>query len=297
MIAVDFSQILISNCMAHGSDFDKGKDTDKMIQIARHTILTTLLSYKRNFGKKYGQIVICLDGDKYWRKQYFPEYKGHRKKNREESTTDWKAIFAIGDQLKHDLTTVFPFKIVRDSSAEADDVIAILCKYTQENELIQEGLEESVQKFLTISTDDDFRQLFKYKNYAQWSPIKRKALTRPEKNFLIEKIIRGDSGDGVPSVLCPNDFLMNKEAYGRATPITEKVIKKFIDGTSLSEIDRTRLERNTTLIDFDKIPADVEQRVIDTYKASVPVIDKDLVFKYFAKHRCKQLAMDLQDFF
>ncbi len=296
MICIDYSQILIANCLSQGEYFEKGKPIDKMESIARHTILMSLLSYKNQFGKKYGDIIICVDGGDNWRKNIFPQYKAVRKSDREDSSTDWKSIFDLGRVIRQEIQDVFPFKVVRENTAEADDVIAVLCKYTQDNELTQDGLEETPQKFLTISSDGDFKQLFKYKNYAQYNPIMRKAVARPEANFLIEKIIKGDAGDGVPSVLCANDFFINKDSYGRATPITKKVIDKFTNKTGLTEIDLTRFERNQKLIDFDHIPKDVSDKIIDTYLMTPVAKNKSAVFDFFLKNKISK-SIDIQSFF
>ncbi len=296
MICIDYSQMLIANCLAHGADFEKGRPVEKMESIARHTILTSLIAHKTQFGKKYGDIVICVDGGDNWRKGIFPQYKAHRKSEREESTTDWRSLFSVGKVIREEIQQTFPFKVVREHTAEADDVIAVLCKYTQDNELLQEGLEETPQKFLAISSDGDFKQLFKYKNYAQYNPIMRKAVARPEPSFLLEKIIKGDSGDGVPSVLCANDFFVNKQSYGRATPITKKVIDKFTTRSGLTELDLTRFERNQKLIDFDYIPRDVSDRILNTYLTTPVAKDKNEIFNYFIKNRMSK-SIDIQSFF
>jgi hypothetical protein len=296
MICIDYSQILIANCLSQGEFFEKGKPIDKMESVARHMILTTILSYKTQFSKKYGDIVICVDGGDNWRKGIFPQYKAVRKSNREDSNTDWKSIFAVGRVVLNEIREVFPFKVVREDTAEGDDVIAVLCKYIQDNELIVEGLEETPQKFLAISSDGDFKQLFKYRNYAQYNPIMRKAVARPEPSFLLEKIIRGDSGDGVPSVLCANDFFINKDSYGRATPITKKVIDKFTTKTGLTEIELTRFERNQKLIDFDYIPQEVSDKIIHTYLNTPVVKNKNGIFEFFIKNRMSK-SIDIQNFF
>ena len=292
MIVVDYSQILISNCLAHGADFNKGCDAGKMEQIARHTILTTLLSYKQQFGKKYGSMVIAADGKLNWRKDVFPHYKHRRKGTREDSPTDWQAIFTIGAQIREEIQELFPFRVVREDTAEADDVIAVLCKYTQENELLQEGLEETPQKFLAISTDGDFKQLYKYANYAQWSPMMRKAVARPERTFLLEKLIRGDRGDNIPSVLCPDDFFCTD--YGRAAPITKKVLDKFMNNLSeCSEIERARFDRNRTLIDFECIPKGISEKILHTYLTTTPANDKNAIFEYCIKNKLKNIISEI----
>ena len=297
MIVVDYSQILISNCLAHGADFNKGCDAKKMEQIARHTILTTLLSYRQQFGKKYGSMIIAADGKRNWRKDVFPHYKHRRKGTREDSPTDWQAIFTIGAQIREEIQELFPFRVVREDTAEADDVIAVLCKYTQENELLQEGLEETPQKFLAISTDGDFKQLFKYPNYAQWSPMMRKAVARPERTFLLEKLLTGDSGDGVPNVRSVDRTFVDSI---RQKPITAKMKEAFFkdpSGAGLLQEELRNLHRNRTLIDFEYIPQEVQTKILNTYKSAPTPTDQNAAFEYFVRHRCRQLASDVQEFF
>ena len=283
--------------MAHGADFEKGRDAIKMESIARHTILTTLLSYKRQFGKKYGDIIIAVDGGRNWRKDVFPHYKHRRKGTREESSTDWQAIFSIGTTIRTEISELFPFKVVREDTAEADDVIAVLCKYTQENELLQEGLEETPQKYLAISSDGDFKQLFKYSNYAQWSPIQRKVVVRPEKTFLLEKLLTGDAGDGVPNVRSGDRAFVDSI---RQKPVSAKMKEAFFSdpsGAGLLQEELRNLHRNRTLIDFEYIPQGVQDKILNTYHTVIPVSDQNAVFEYFVKNRCRQLASDVQEFF
>ena len=52
-----------------------------------------------------------------------------------------------------------PYKVVETYGAEADDVIATLCKHYQN------------EKVMIISGDKDFIQLQKYDNVKQYSPI------------------------------------------------------------------------------------------------------------------------------
>ena len=296
MITLDYNQLLIAACTVFPEDFKKGGDTDKMFSIARHTILGSILSYKRTYGAKYGNVVIACDGRYTWRKKAYQYYKAHRAKNREVSETDWETIFKIADAVRQELIENFPYKVIWVPEAEADDIIAVLAKWTQENELDADGLEETPQKFLNVSADHDFRQLYKYKNYAQWSPIQKKAVTRPEKTFLVEKIIRGDKGDGIPSVLCPDDFFVN-DHEGRAPSVTVKVIDKFMNKPeTLTDIEKTRFDRNRMLIDFECIPAEVESKIIEQYTSFEIKGSKSKIFDYCMKHRLKRLMENIQEF-
>ncbi len=226
MILLDYSQVVIASCLAHGSDMDKGKDAAKKIDIIRHSTLSSLLRYKEQYGAKYGDLVICADGSKNWRRTYFPQYKAHRKSNREESKTDWETIFSFAKELLADLREVFPYQVVRVDEAEGDDVIAVLTKWGVENKNTMVGLVEEPEPTIIISSDGDFKQLHKYKNVRQWNPLMKKLVSKPEPDFIFEKTVRGDVGDGVPNVLMGDNTFVDGI---RQKPVTAKVIDRYRD--------------------------------------------------------------------
>lgn len=295
VILTDYSQILVSNAMAFAADFQKGTGAEKKQEdILRHSILTTLLSYKTQYGKKFGDILIACDGRNYWRKEVFPQYKQHRKGDREESKIDWSAIFNIGSKLLEEFKTTFPYRIIQVDRAEGDDVIAILTKHLSEVDKTETEFMSESSPIIIISSDGDFKQLHTYKNVKQWNPIMKKLVAKPDKYFLLEKIIRGDKGDGIPSILCDDDFLITK--LTRAPAITKAIISKFLSGNDLSQINSQRFLRNRMLIDFDYIPTDVATDIIEQFN-TVPVIkDKGKILNYLIAHRCRMLMEQIQNF-
>lgn len=299
MITIDYSQISAAAAMAFSADYAKGADTKKMAGISRHVILGSIMNYKRQYQNKYGQVVICCDGRNYWRRSKFQYYKAHRAGAREESAIDWKSVFSIASEVREELQAFFPWKVILVDEAEGDDVIAVLTKYTQDNEFVQDGLEESPQLVMNISSDHDFRQLYKYRNYSQFSPIQKKVVPRADKTFLIDKIIRGDGGDGIPSIKCPDDFYVAGEKK-RAPPIRQTWVDAIIakpDGSTLTTEERRNYARNKMLIDFESIPDEIESKIISAYHASIPSGTQQLVFDYCIKHRLKQHMADIPAFF
>jgi hypothetical protein len=137
--------------------------------------------------------------------------------------------------------------------------------------------------------------LYKYKNYTQWSPIQKKIVARPLKTFLVEKIIDGDKGDGIPNLKSADDSIVNGV---RQTPIRQKFVDEVLaNGLSvLTEQERRNYDRNKLLIDFDCVPTDIQEEIISTYKASTPVFDKNAIFEYCVKHRLRQLTAEIQNF-
>ena len=105
MILIDYSQIALSNIIV------QKLNDESMI---RHMILNSIRMYNKRYRDEYGQLVICADGMNTWRKQFFPEYKGQRKKGRESSGMDWTEIFRILHTVRDE--TVFQW-CLQDSRA------------------------------------------------------------------------------------------------------------------------------------------------------------------------------------
>jgi 5'-3' exonuclease len=122
MILVDYSQIFHSNLFVQ-----LGKNADKAdLNMVRHMVLNSLRSYRAKFNSKYGDLILCLDGQQNWRKDVFPQYKAHRKTNRDKDDRDWDHIFEIANTINDELIEYFPYPVVRVGRAEADDIIGVL---------------------------------------------------------------------------------------------------------------------------------------------------------------------------
>lgn len=295
-ILLDYSQVAIAGAFAFGSDLEKGKDAAKAADIIRHATLTSILNYKKTYGKKYGDMIICVDGKENWRKKVFPEYKAHRAAARQESKMDWKQLFDLIDDLRADLMEVFPYRVIFEDEAEGDDVIAVLTKHITETETIDVGLVQEAPPILIVSSDGDFKQLHKHKNVKQWNPLMKKLVKPPEKNFLLEKIVRGDPGDGVPNIRMPDHAIVSGL---RQKPITEKFLNEVYAvreaGWNSMKAEQRNFQRNQTLIDFDCIPERVSQSILSKYTAP-PKRDLNKIMQYLIKHKCRMLLNDLQSF-
>lgn len=259
----------------------------------RHMILNSIRMYNKKYRDEYGQMVICCDGSDYWRKSFFPEYKGARKKNRDaKSDMDWPEVFRVLNLVRDELAEHFPYKVIRLDGCEADDVIGALAINSQE---FGEG--EPVK---IISSDKDFIQLHKYKNVSQFSPIQKKEVT--DKNprlYLFNHIMRGDSGDGIPNVLSQDDTFMTeglKQNQLRQTKI-DGWLESAEDLRSVMTDDIYRnYQRNLTLIDLDQIPEKHFESIIDSFKTQkLPM--KMKVLNYLIKKRCNNLIEVVEEFY
>ena len=286
MILIDLNQVMISNLMMqirNASELDEN--------LIRHMVLNSIRMYNVKFKDEYGEIVICADDKKYWRRELFPYYKASRKKAREQSDLDWNLIFETLNKVRDELKTTFPYKVVQVEHAEADDIIATLC-----HEYGVYLKNESTEKILILSSDKDFLQLQKFANVQQYSPMQKKFLkeSNPER-FLREHIMKGDKGDGVPNFLSPDDIFVTE---GRQKPVTEKKLNIWVTQEPESFCDEVMLRnyrRNEMLIDLSKIPENFKQKILETYQNAV-LNGRDKIFNYFVKHRMKMLMEHIQEF-
>lgn len=297
MILVDYSQVALSAILTFQREL-KGTESE-VKNLIRHVTLSTIKSYKKKYGKEYGDLVICCDGRKYWRRDYFPNYKAGRKKARDASNLNWTLIFDTLSEMRNDLAQHFPYKVMHLERCEADDVIAALTKWAQENELVQEGLVEESQKILILSSDKDFKQLQLYPNVKQWSPMQKKYINATQKEIIeykIEHVVKGDAGDGVPNILSKDDVFVTGV---RQKPMSAKRLKEFVENGFIAcknDDERRNWQRNINLVDFDHIPDDVRSEIVSTYINTKPIGDKMAVMNYLIANKCRLLLDELEDF-
>jgi hypothetical protein len=282
MILVDLNQVLLSGLMAQISS-QKGVKLDE--GLVRHMILNILRMHIRNFRKDYGDVILCCDNRKYWRKEFFPFYKAGRKKTREKSDLDWHLIFDMLAKFKLELKENFPYRVIDVEGAEADDIIGTLVPIYAPHE-----------KILILSSDGDFLQLQTYgSNVKQYNPAQKKFVkSENPKEELKEKIIRGDKGDGIPNMFSPSDCFVRDL---RQKPITKGVLDKYLkeDVKNYNETDHANYVRNATLIDLSLIPTDIKEKIINTYNEVKPASRQKLL-NYFIEKKLKNLMDVIEEF-
>ena len=160
MILIDFTQLAIGSLMVQ-LNYNNEVVSDELV---RHIILNNLKYYRSRFFKEYGELVLCCDSIHYWRRDYFPNYKANRKKDREKSEYDWGEIFTLLNQIKEEVKDNFPYKVIEIYGAEADDIIATLVKFETKWD---------TDKNLIVSSDKDFIQLHNT-SVEQFSPVSKK---------------------------------------------------------------------------------------------------------------------------
>ena len=288
MILLDLNQVMISNLMMQPGIASGGIDEN----LIRHMVLNSIRMYNVKFKDEYGDLVICADDKKYWRKDLFPYYKAARKKSREDSPYDWNLIFETLNRVRDEIRENFPYKGIQIDKTEADDVIGTIC--------INYGVElrnSQSEKILILSSDKDFMQLQKFANVYQYSPMAKKFLKTSEPiKFLKEHILKGDRGDGIPNILSSDDTFITE---ARQKPVTEKKLNTWVAQKPEDFCDASMLrnyQRNESLIDLSKVPSEYADRILTAYRSPKEVKGKDKVLNYFIKNRMKQLMEHIQEF-
>lgn len=282
MILVDFSGIAIATIVINKVN-EEG--------MLRHMILNTLRMYNAKFKSEYGEMVLCCDGANNWRRSYYPQYKANRKKSREESDFDWEEAFRIMHQIKDEIRENFPYKVIHVDECEADDIIGTLVQNSQEF--------GNYEDIMIVSADGDFKQLQKYDNVKQFSPLLKKEVKddAPRVN-LIEKILRGDAGDGVPNVLSDDDVFVEGR---RQTPLSKKKLETFKEELSDGELLYAaswyrNYCRNEKLIDLTQTPDRLKEKIVEDFNSQDPWHNKGKVFPYLINKNMKMLIESVEEF-
>ena len=290
MILIDLNQVLLSGLMAQIANQKPKLQLEE--SLIRHMVLNILRTHVSNFRKDYGEVVLCCDNRKYWRKEFFPFYKAGRKKAREKTDLDWHLIFDMLAKFKQELKDNFPYKVIDVEGAEADDIIGTLVP----RHIMHEDI-------LIISSDGDFLQLQMWNNLhgrghkvKQYNPAQKKyIISEKPLDELKEKIIKGDKGDGIPNVLSPSDCFVRDL---RQTPITKGKLEKLMESNYADWEDenaRIGFSRNQTLIDLRNIPDDIKEKIINTYEEVKPA-SKQKILDYFIANKLRNLMDVIEEF-
>ena len=274
MIIVDLNQVMLSNLLMQLGNHTNAQLEENMV---RHMILNSLRSYRTKFADEYGEMVIACDNTNYWRKQRFPYYKANRKKAQEKSEMDWKSIFECMNKIRSELKEYFPYRVIDIESAEADDIISTLVRVN------------SFEKILILSGDKDFIQLPSYGNVKQYDPTRKKWINHDNPDrYLDEHILKGDSGDGVPNVLSPDNCLVIGQ---RQKPLTQKKIDALLELGLAGKLDHplfTNYMRNKELIDLRNVPSEIGAKVVESYDKQEGK-GREKLMNYFIANKLKNL--------
>lgn len=147
---------------------------------------------KVGVDKEKDIVILALEG-KSWRKQYASYYKSDRLKQKEaHKLINWEKEYANLNKVNQALNDATNFHLIRDWNSEADDIIAVSCRYFKDKEVV------------IISGDKDLSQLAHYENVRIFNINKKckgskgiyEDIKKPLK-IIADKAKNGDVGDGI----------------------------------------------------------------------------------------------------
>tara|TARA_A100001015_G_scaffold126770_1_gene140480 strand:- start:1237 stop:2091 length:855 start_codon:yes stop_codon:yes gene_type:complete len=284
MILVDMNQVTLSSLMVQ-----LGGKKNIEPDFVRHMVLNSLRSYRSKFQGEFGELVLCYDNKGNWRREYFPNYKFSRRKDRKKSSLDWNQIFETLHTIRDELTEYFPYKVLQVENAEADDIIASVVFHVAKEP-------KNYEKVLILSSDKDFIQLQKYNFVTQYSPIQKKYVNGVDPTtYIKEHILKGDRSDGVPNFLSPDNTFVDEL---RQKPMTKRKLDAWIDlepSDYCNEEMMRNYQRNRTLIDLSYIPDDIKEKCTQTF-LDAPEGSRKHLLNYFIKNKLKTLMENIGDF-
>ena len=274
------NQIALANLMMN-LNMNKSKEVDE--NMVRHMILNSIRMYRQQFYNDYGEVVLTYDSKHYWRREVFPQYKAGRKKGREKDKKDWNAIFECLNKIKAEFKENLPYKYLEVYGAEADDIIATLCKKYR------------YEPIIIVSGDKDFIQLHKYTHVDQYSPILKKFVNGHDPDtYIKEHILKGDTSDGIPNVLSPDNTFVDGL---RQRPLGRKKIENWLcmNVDDLHDEVKRNYQRNDKLINLDNVPQELETEIVKDFEEA-SCGDRSKLLNYFIQSRLKNLTNEIGEF-
>lgn len=251
-------------------------DPNELYRIYKRLLLRELIDHIKMFNPD--NFVVALDS-KSWRHDFYDKYKGNRDKVRDESAIDFTKFFEIADIYLTELQSVFKcLRFIKVDKAEADDSIAILCKKRFMNDDV-----------VMIALDKDLNQLLTNPKHRRWNvraPGEDKfAIVDDPRHELTLKVICGDAGDFIFNVMhldeskypidgkriglgeVTAELILKEDKFLESDYVVEKVSKKYktLSSNTIIEEVKANYQRNLKLIDFNHIPVEIEEAILNKY--------------------------------
>lgn len=288
-MVIDISNISIATLM---NNFKPKEQASITIEMIRHLVLDTLRFNVVKFKGEYPEIVIAFDDRNYWRRQKAWYYKKRRQIEHEESEWDWDRLNNFLNPVFEEIRQNMPYLGLKVEFAEADDIIAVVTK-----KAVGEG-----RRVLVVSADSDFTQLQKYNGVRQWSPPQKKWVTPKygsPRNDLRYKNIKGDKKDSIACIKIRNDYIVTKVEGERAPSVKSSELEAWLeadDPTTLMTPEwAARYKENEELRDFEFIPKDIENSIIEAYNTPKSG-SKAKMERYFMDNKLSRMFEKLSDF-
>ena len=314
LILVDFSGIFYRYVIPHYHKLEREQkdmhgaplNLEDIYNFGRESILRVLINYRNKLGKSgsFSDIVLCADSYS-WRKDKYDFYKRERSEAKDESDFDWDAFYAFMDKLLYELRDIFNIGTIKVNGAEGDDIIGTL---------IHE-YHDQFKRMIIISSDHDFKQLFKYKCVKIYDPQINDYIERVSgSKYKLAHILMGDRGDGIPNVFTRADHYINpkynkdgkkERAVSFGEVKFESLFGSDIDSETkkqnLEEIknnNKKRFKQNKTLIDLSCTPKHIKLLIKEQYKfiklsKRKNKMCRKTIMDYLKEHRLRDIRKDI----
>ncbi len=205
------------------------------------------------------QIIFCMDSPKenVWRNELMENYKGDRCDLSAKS--DFKPVF------NETYTKIIPkimkenYKInkIRLNKLEADDIIAVICRYYEKK--------FPDEKIYLISGDKDFLQLGRDNLiFINYKSKKQEVLTVEQaKEQLKLKILNGDCSDNILTIFPKDRKILSLKKRKELIEDNDKLKEYLKENSDINE----KYQINCKLIDFNYIPKDLQKIIIQELKS------------------------------
>lgn len=135
-----------------------------------YTCMSMLISSLKKIGINLDtddKILLACDGKDSWRKDIEKAYKATRKEERAKAKfINWDKEYNVHNKLIEKIDNNLPFFVIRLKNCEADDIVAEVCRYFSDKEII------------IVSPDHDFDQLLTLNNVKIFSPHPHKSVRK-----------------------------------------------------------------------------------------------------------------------
>jgi len=259
------------------SIFQNPEDNEKFF-FFKHMFMNSLLQTIKKFEPE--RVVLAFDSKNSWRYSIYDQYKSNRKIARDKTVIDFEKFFPIFNEFKNDIREVFTkFYILECERAEGDDIISVITSNKLNN-----------GNAIVVSTDKDFHQLLINKNIQQYDPIKQKMVNclNPTKELDL-KIIMGDKSDAIPAI-------KPRTGIASAESILKSGLETFLEHADNKEY-RENYKRNRILIDFNFIPIDITNNIINIFdEYQIKDINGSKIMNFLVNHRLKKIMESWQNY-
>ena len=302
------SQIIFAAIFVGDANECAKSPSDQSKKMIKHSIINSIRANYVAQKKHYGSMVLACDNGS-WRNDIFSQYKYSRREKRKQDNSGikWNFVNEVKNELVDDLNDKFPFVVINLPKTEGDDIGAVLSKHITDNSSLESELDifgdSTVENILIQSSDADNYQLHMLgKHIKQWSPMLKKMVgpVGSARNALIEKIVKGDSGDGIPNIKMDSNTFVDKI---RQKPISQKYLDSFYTSSNPIEMcedeeQRINYIRNEQLISYEKIPLHISEAIILCYNQQlVKKHSKMSLMNYFINNDMTNLLGQIHDFY